>query len=109
MIGNAPATPGVTENLILPDAPEPATASGASTTFGVTTSGIRTVVPAPFQVRKPLAAWSNSALLLVKVTRKVRVSPAALNDRMDGLTDTFTPGMLAWPGTDPASPPSPGG
>src|SRR5690242_2907855 len=81
VIGKAPATPGVIENFTEPEAPDPATVSGASTTFGVTTIGLRTVVPAPFQVRKPLAAWSNSALLLVKVTRNVRVSPAALNDR----------------------------
>ena len=97
VIGNAPDTPGVTEYADrCRTRPAPNTSSGASTTFGVTTSGIRTVRAGPLPgeeatgrlVELRAACWS-------KVTRKVLVSPFALNDRIDGLTDTLTPGMLA--------------
>ena len=73
MIGKAPEIPGVTEKSMVPAAPDPVICAGASTTFGTTAIGIRTDVPAPRQVKKPVAALSNGAVRRVKVTRNVLV------------------------------------
>ena len=57
--------------------------------------GLRTEVPAPVQVRKPVAVRPKAASFRLKVTVKDLVWPAALKFRIEGLTLTLTPGTVA--------------
>src|SRR5262245_20799591 len=90
-----PLKPALTSNDLLPLAlASPCTSVGAATATGRTATGLRTVWPAPVQVRDPTAQSPKPAVVRVKVTVNVP-SPPGASVSVDGLTTVVKPGRLA--------------